>query len=300
MNHPVSAGPCPRSSSRCCRRWARRWQPWSAQVSLAALWIVTSRPSVHPDRGLAPGWGCNGLRNRHSSAPRCGSWRGTVAVARTTRRRRWRRCRRRGTSGRRKGSAVDAVEPRIREPPAQSPPRPVDRTAPRGRPRRRRPARPNAGGHLAPPRVRRNSPYPARPSRRSGARAWLTVAGCTDRQARSGQPPRAAHRTVAGQAGCARYSSRDRPAVGSRFAPRATARQAPDPSDCKKKSQPSPLVSNPHRSTSVIPPPADASVAPEEGHRPVHVLQPGLIDVQEHPVDALNLQRHMRGPRFRP
>lgn len=74
--------------------------------------------------------------------------------------------------------------------------RPVDRTAPRGRPRRRRPARPNAGGHLAPPRVRRNSPYPARPSRRSGARAWLTVAGCTDRQARvrSSAPSSASNR----------------------------------------------------------------------------------------------------------
>ena len=40
----------------------------------------------------------------------------------------WRRRRRRTTSGRRTGSAVDAVEPRIRLPPAQSPPRRPKRT----------------------------------------------------------------------------------------------------------------------------------------------------------------------------
>lgn len=34
-------------------------------------------------------------------------------------------------------------------------------------------------------------------------------------------------------------------------------------------------------------------MATEERHHPVHVLQPGLIDVQEHPIDALNLKRHM-------
>jgi len=38
-----------------------------------------------------------------------------------------------------------------------------------------------------------------------------------------------------------------------------------------------------------------ATVPAEEAHHTSRVLQPGLVDVQVHPVDALHLQRHMTG-----